>query len=270
MTIEELRLNNWMDDSGNYWNPPGSDQFVIYDKSDVRSGKYKVLIPNWFVNSDKDIWITKNVNLFLESKGRSSLEWYCRFILNLPEVPKCSNINCNNRVILAEGKLSHGIYSHCSKSCGQSTSNRVRWKNSDDYFNSQTYKKIKSEEMTNNLKVWNKDPKFQADCKRGKILKKTWHNYEFYLAIDSANNLKFGVMAEGTVDWRLYVQEFYNENPYKTIHTLFKSDNETMANIEYEIKEEFGFREYLSWSEFPKLKAAIKFFTNRCKDRIYR
>lgn len=270
MTIEELKLNNWMDDSGNYWNPPGSDQFVIYNKSDVRSGKYKILIPNWFIGSDKDIWITKNVNLFLESKGRSSLEWYCRFILNLPEVPKCSNIDCNNRVILAEGKLSHGIYSHCSKSCGQSTANRVRWKNPDDYFNSQTYKKIKSEEMTNNLKEWNYLPEFQANSKRGKIRAKYNSTYEFYLALDSKGKLKFGVMLAGSKEWRCYVQENYNNNPFKVMHSLFKSDNETIADLEYDIKRDFDFREYLEWSEFSRLKISLRFHINRYRAKLFK
>lgn len=259
MTIEELKNNGWKDENDHLWNDPDNNNWILYKMTEVEPLPRKYFIPYWFIGEQSDLLIGHlSIKSVLSEHGRSLEEYYSRFILNLSDVPTCENEGCNNKVHVRDGKIPRGLTKCCCRSCHISKRNRKLWKDPDYIMNSSEFKFKKSQEMTNNLMEWNYNPEFQARSKRGKILSHVGVNYIFYISRTLSGFLKFGVAQDGTTDWRLYVQKEFNGDEYVSFHTIFKSDNIRMADFEYNLKSKFGFREYMDWSEFKKLKNEIR------------
>jgi len=269
MSIEELKLNDWKDEKGNYWNNPSLGDWYDYDLYAELKLTMGYKIPGWFINdfSKSYFEVYRYIPEFLKKHNRTLEEYYVRFFLNLPQVPKCKNPNCNNLVHVVDGKLTHGLTDCCSRSCHISVNNFESWTNPDYFGNQDWFRKLKSIEMTENLKIWNHDAEFQALAKRGKILAKGSCDYYFYLA-RTDKQLKFGVCMAGSENYRLFIQDAYNNDPYLSFHILYIADSAVMADFEYELKSLFNFREYLNWSEFSLLKSSIR--TLLPKYKIYK
>ena len=260
MTIEELKRNNWRDELGNYWNLPNSE-WIVYSKKDINPRQRNFILPLWFIGkyekSDKLIIGLSNLIKELNKYNRSIEEYYSRFFLNIHKVPKCRNKGCNNKVRLRDGKVSHGLSEFCCRSCHISDMNRTSWKDPNYIMNSLEFRRSKSNEMKNNLSIWNYNPEFQAKSKRGRI-RSNESIYVFYLARTKSGYLKFGVAQDGSTKWRLHIQKEWNKDEYVSFHILFKMNNKSMSDFEYNLKREFEFREYLNWNEFNKLKIELK------------
>lgn len=258
MNIDELSANHWYDELGNLWNPPYSDRWINYNISNVKLD-YGYKIPGWFVGTTNEFEVVyRYIAKYLQNHHRTMEEFYCRFFLNISEVPECANPNCHNKVHILDGKLTHGISKCCSRSCHISLLDYNQWKDPNYMGNQPEFRNMKSIEMTNNLNVWNHDPKFQALSKRGKVLAKEGYEYIFYIARTTSGMLKYGVYMDGTKDYRLWVQDVYNNDAYISFHPLYRGSNKVIAELEFYIKSLFNYNEYMEFSELHTLISILK------------
>lgn len=264
----------WIDDKGNLWNDPKSLEWIEYSRSDVineSTNTHWHLIPGWFIGQENDVWKSRHMKPFLKHYGRTIEEWYCRFILNLDHVPTCEAPGCNNTVPLRFGKIFGGLQKYC---CFEHQfipgSPHGKW--TDQRRLNESLGKIRMyKEKPETLKKKSdflKIPKNAAHMQKMAIMKKSNSIYGFYLARTESGKLKFGVSKNCSFEWRMKSQELYNRDKYLAIHGLFTTDNITAAELEYELKSNFNYSEYLDWDQFKSFKIKLKEYIEKYSDKL--